>query len=319
MASRICAGIDVAKEKIDVACRPAGPSGTFIRDADGLTELGKQLVASGVTRVVLEASGGYEQLVLHTLHALGLQLVLVQPGRARHFAKSLGRYAKTDRIDAEVLAHMADVATDDLTPWQARSAAEVTLRSLVQRRQQLLVIADAEKKRLADEECSQVVRSIEEVLRTVLGQLRTMDQEIAALADGDAELGPKVAAMTDVRGVGQVTAVTLLSEVPELGQLSRTEVASLVGVAPLNRDSGGWSGKRYIHGGRARARCALYMAALSGVRHNDHLKAVYARLVQKGKPKKVAMVAVMRKLLIHLNGIVRGLRNPLPATATGGA
>ncbi len=314
MASGIFAGIDVAKEKVDVACRGKGPSGSYIRDVEHLTELGQQLVAVGVERVVLEASGGYEQLVLHTLHALGLQLLLVQPGRARHFAKSQGRYAKTDRIDAAILAKMAEVAMDDVPLWEPRSESEASLRSLVQRRHQLITMADAERKRLAAAEHPSVVQSMEAVLEVMQTQIEALEDEIDALATQAEDLVARVRTLDDVRGVGQITAVTLVTEVPELGRLSRGQVAAIVGVAPLNRDSGKHSGQRYIHGGRARARCCLYMAALAGIRHNPHLREYYKRLLEAGKLKKIALVAVMRKLLIHLNSLLRQLSSVTAGT-----
>jgi transposase len=311
----MCAGIDVSKGKVDVACRGKGPRGEYLRDVPGLTALGQELRKAGVTRVVLEASGGYEQLVLHTLHGCGLSLVLVQPGRARNFAKSIGRYAKTDAIDAAVLARMAEVTLGDAVPWVPRSSAAENLRSLVQRRLQLVVMLDAENKRLAAAEAPAVVQSLEEVRTILLAQITSLEGQIEDLSDHDVALEPKVRAMTEVRGVGRTTAVSLLTEVPELGRLSRGQAAAIVGVAPMNRDSGTWSGQRSIRGGRTRARCSLYMAALAGTRFNPHLKEHYERLVAAGKPKKVALVAVMRKLLLHLNGILRCLETQLQPAA----
>lgn len=317
MASAVFAGIDVSKAKVDVACRgEGGISGEFPRDVRGLEAMAAKLRESGVARAVVEASGGYELLVLQVLHAAGVPVVLIQPLRSRHFAKSVGRKAKTDAIDAAILAWMAEVAVEDSACWQPRTPAEAALRELVQRRQQLVVFIDAEKKRLAAAATEAVVESIGAVLQALSSQVKQLEGRIGALVEDSPAIRPKVEVLAGVRGVGTLTAVTLLTEVPELGTLSRREVAALVGVAPITRESGTWSGKRFIHAGRTRARNALYMAALAGIRHNDHLQDFYSRLVKRGKPKKVGLVAVMRKLLLHLNALLRSAAMPpTPAAA----
>jgi len=245
------------------------------------------------------------ELVLQVLFEAGLPIVLIQPARARHFAKSIGRYAKTDAIDAEVLARMAEVAVDGVALWKPRSEAEAHLRALILRRQQLLGFLDAERKRQSATQCKPVLASLDESVASLKRQIRDIDDQIDSLLKESSELRPKVEILTSVKGIGRLTAATLLTELPELGTLSRTEISALAGVAPMNRESGTWSGKRYIQGGRVRARNSLYMASLSAIQHNEHLREFFLRLVQRGKARKIALVAVMRKLLIHLNSLLR--------------
>lgn len=315
MATRVFVGIDVSKDKVDVACRGASGIGpVWERTESGLAALALELVAAGSCRVVLEASGGYERVVLDALFAAGVEVFMVQPARARHFAKSLGRYAKTDAIDASVLAHMAQVAVEGDEPWQPRQDDVEELRELVHRRDHLVAHIDAETKRLRAANLAVVARSIERVLDVLLQERAALEERIEKLGERSELLAPRFEALTSVAGVGLLSAAVLVAEVPELGTLPRNQIAALVGVAPMTRESGKWSGHRFIIGGRTRARCALYMAALAAIRWNDHLRAFYARLVAKGKPKKVALVAVMRKLIIHLNATLRAVTDT-PVTA----
>ncbi len=309
MATDVFVGIDIAKDKVDVFCRGTRIEGTWERTTRALGRLATKLAKAGASRVVVEASGGYEQDVLLALAEAGVTVYLVQPGRARHFARSLGQYAKTDTIDAKVLALMAEVAVEQTHPWRPPTKALSALRALVHRRDQLLAHIHSEQLRLRA--ASALIKpSIERVLELLYEERDAIGEQIELLVSSSDELEGKVDAMTSVCGVGVVTAASLLSEVPELGTLGRRQVAALVGVAPLARESGKWSGQRFIHGGRARARKALYMAAIVGMRRNAELKPFYERLVAAGKPKKVAIVAVMRKLLIHLNSLVRDSLEP---------
>lgn len=314
MATRVFIGIDVSKDKIDVSCRGGVQiAPVWKRTKEALAELVRTLRALGDCRVVLEASGGYERAVLDALWTAGVEAFMVQPDRARHFAKSLGRYAKTDSIDAGVLAHMAEVAVEREQPWRPREDDVEQLRQLVHRRDHLVAHIDAETKRLRAANMTAVRQSIERVLEVLREERTAFEDRIQKLGERSERLAPKLEALTSVSGVGLITAAVLIAEVPELGTLGRNQVAALVGVAPMTRESGKWSGHRFTIGGRTRARCALYMAALAAIRWNDHLRAFYARLVARGKLKKVALVAVMRKMLIHLNSNLRAVTDT-PAT-----
>lgn len=303
MAS-IGVGIDVSKDMLDVASSDGAVVLRVGNDAAGWSEILTQLSGLDVHRVVLEASGGYERDVLTALFAARLRVVLVQPIRARYFARALGRYAKTDAIDAAMLAKMALLATDNVPLWAPSEDAAADLKALVERRQQLLVWRDAEQKRLRL--ARPLVRGdLEASIETLTGLVRDLEARIDQLLASCPHLEAEVAVLEGVRGVGRVSAASLRVLLPELGTLTRTEVAALAGVAPLNRDSGQSSGHRYIHGGRDDVRHCLYMAALAATRWNPVIQAQYAHLVARGKRKKVALVACMRKLLIYLNSRMR--------------
>lgn len=315
MASGVGVGIDVSKAKVDVAVHEHGFVGTFAQTADGLAELAAILNSWDVHRVVLEASGGYEQAVLMALWEAGLPVVLVSPLRARHFARALSRYAKTDALDAGVLAHMAVVAVDDCPLWRPLQPEVAQLRGLVDRRSQIVDMVGAESKRLRHVH-PDARESIERVRRVLREEVKALDKAITAAITSSKALNNQAAVIRSVRGAGPQLAATLLSKMPELGQLTRGQIASLAGVAPVNRDSGTKTGQRYIRGGRKAVRNVLYMAALSATKWNEHLKAFYARLVARGKPKKVALIAVAHKLLVHLNSLMRAhLSQPTGAAA----
>jgi transposase len=297
-------GIDVSKDWLDVAATEVAAAWRVANSPDGLEGLVAQLAAWPVHRIVLEASGGYETLALDRLYAAGFAVVLVQPMRARHFARALGQYAKTDAIDAQVLARMAVLAVDDAPLWEPVAEQVADLKALVERRQQVLTQRDGEKKRLRFARA--IVRAdLERAVAELTAQVVALERRIDALVAAHGRLHADVAVLESVRGVGRVSAATLRVAVPELGTLTRQAVAALVGVAPMNRDSGGKSGRRYIRGGREAARQALYMAALAATRWNAVIKARYASLIAAGKKPKVALVACMRKLLIHLNSLLR--------------
>jgi transposase len=303
MANAVGIGIDVSKDKVDVASTD-GWSATYVQTPEGLKELAQAVQARKPHRVVLEASGGYERGPLVALYAAGCPVVLLEPARARAFARSQRKRAKTDPIDARVLGQMALVGVEEDPLWEPLEANLAALRDLVLRRQAVLRIIDEETKRRANAPAA-VLASITRVLEVVVSERRLLEKEIDALIASVVELKEKAEILEGVRGVGRTTAAVLLIAVPELGRLSRGSVASLVGLAPMNNESGTWTGKRRIQGGRVLARRALYMAALVATRHNPHIKAFYARLRAAGKPGKVALVACMRKLLIHLNNLVR--------------
>lgn len=305
-ASRVIyLGIDVAKARLDVVLQPTGEARQFANDPQGTVALRDGLAGQPVGLVVLEATGGYERLCAATLTVAGIPVAVVNPRQAREFARSMGQLAKTDRIDAALLAQLARVL--DQSPQRQRylaqppQAAQEELRVLVLRRRQLVDMRVAETHRL-----EHAIRYTGKSIRAVI---KTLDRQLAAIdADIDSHLRTHHAVarelLDSVKGVGPATIASLLAELPELGQVSGKRLSVLVGVAPLNCDSGQHRGQRHIWGGRPRVRTALYMATLSAVRCNPPLKVFYEQLLARGKPKKVAQVACMHKLLLTLNAML---------------
>jgi len=295
-------GIDVSQAQLDLAVRPGTQTGTMANDPDSLDRLVEQLVAQPPRLVIVEATGGLETPLVAALGAAGRPVAVVNPRQVRDFAKSLGRLAKTDRIDALVLAHFGEAVAPEPRRLPDESARQ--LHAVVVRRRQVIEMLVAEKNRLQ--------RTHASLRERVRQHIDWLDQDLAGL---DGELHDRLQAsplwrakddlLRSVPGVGAVTATTLLAELPELGQLNRKEIAALVGVVPFACDSGQHRGQRRIWGGRATVRQALYMAALSGIRFNPVLQRHYQHLRQAGKPAKVALVACMRKLLTILNALVR--------------
>jgi transposase len=298
-------GIDVSKAKVDVGLSCGEFLGSFKSTASGFRKLKRRLLKiDQPVRAVVEASGGYELPVLNTLYKAGIAVVLVHPLRARRFAQGMGRRTKTDKIDALSLATMAVFAVEKRPLWAPLSPELSELRDLVKTRNSMVQDRDAYKLRiLASLGRAKVM--LKRIAAALARQIKQADLAILVLIKSDSDLHKRYNVLIATSGVGPVTAATLLSKLPELGQLSRRQIAALAGVAPVTRESGVWSGRRFIQGGRSDVRRALYMAALSGVRSNSHLKKMYVRLVGAGKPKKVALVACMRKLLIHLNSNMR--------------
>lgn len=296
-------GIDVAKDRLDIAVRPTGDIWSVTNDAPGITDAVQRLARLHPKLVVLEATGGLQMPAAAALAAAGLPLAMVNPRQIRDFARATGRLAKTDRLDAQVLAHFAQGVSPTQHPLPDAQAQELT--ALVTRRHQVIEMLTAEKNRL------RVTRPYS-VRQRVQEHIRWLEQELGGL-DGDLDYAiresplwrEKDNLLRSVPGIGPVVSTTLLAELPELGTLSRHQIAALVGVAPLNRDSGRFRGKRMVWGGRARVRAALYMAALVATRYNATIKAFYQRLCGAGKAKKVALTACMRKLLIILNSMVK--------------
>jgi transposase len=307
-------GIDVAKDKVDVALSDGTYLGEYKQTKRGLAALVRQLPPDG--RAVVEASGGYEREVLQALHDGGVEVILIQPMRARHFARALGLLAKTDRIDAAVLALMAVQAVERHVRWQPPREAVARLRALVDTRRTLVQDRDVYALRIRAA-AGDALKALKRVGQTLTKEIKTLDAKIRRLAKQDDQLEADLQTLTATDGIGPVTATTLLAKLPELGTVNRREIAALVGVAPIARDSGKFIGRRYIFGGRADVRSVLYMATLVAVRFNDPIKAMYIRLLSRGKPKKVALVACMRKLLIHLNSELRRSRKPTPAASLG--
>lgn len=300
------AGIDVAKEHLDLALRQRGENAQterFANASDGIEALVRRLAEAAPQRIVLEATGGYERPVAAALGAVGLPVAVINPRQARQFARANGRLAKTDEIDARVLALFAERMRPEVRPLPDRD--QQAFSALVARRRQLLDMRTAERNRLGTASSKAVRRSIEAILTAIEEQLREAEDQLEEAVEKSPMWKEKAKLLQSVPGVGKSTAHALIAELPELGQANRREIAKLVGVAPLNRDSGIRRGQRTTWGGRASVRSTLYMAALVATRHNRRLKSFYHRLLDKGKAKKVALVAVMRKLLVILNTMIK--------------
>ena len=295
-------GIDVAKEMLDVALRPTGERWRVEHDAAGLEQLLARLQAPAPALIVLEATGGLELELVAALAAAALPVVVVNPRQVRDFARATGRLAKTDALDAAVLAHFAEAVRPPQRPLS--DAQTQTLRQLLTRRRQLVVMRVAEGQRLT--RAGAAVRpGIEAHLAWLEQQLSALEDELRQALQQSPVWRERDALLRSVPGVGEQLSLTLLAELPELGRLDRRQAAALVGVAPFNRDSGRMRGRRTIWGGRARVRAMLYMGALSASRHNPLIRAFYQRLLAAGKPKKVALTACMRKLLVILNAMLK--------------
>jgi len=300
-------GLDIAKAHLDVCAldQPHPVSRRFANRAQAHAALVSWLQQWPARHVVCEATGGYERRVVAALQQAQIPVSVVNPRHARDFARAQGRLAKTDRLDAHMLAQFGQRLQPPPTP--PRSAVQQQLAELVARRTQLRGLHRAEHNRLEHLQHPAVRRQLRAHLRSLERQIDQVDQWLDKLTHTTSELHKKVQCLRAVRGVGPITAITLLATVPELGTLNRRQVAALVGVAPLNRDSGLRRGHRLIAGGRAAARAALYMAALVAAFSNPRFKVFYQRLIAAGKAPKVALVAVMRKLIILLNQL---LKNP---------
>ena len=294
-------GIDVSKATLDIASLPDGESWTVTNDDQGLAELTPRLVARAPALVVLEATGGFEMLAAITLAKVGLPVAVVNPRQVRDFAKAMGRLAKTDALDAGMLADFARRVRPEPRPLPDEAAQ--LLESLLTRRRQIVEMLTAEKNRLGFAR-GPVKRDISQHIRWLEKRLADVDGDLQDAVAASPLYHAKAELLRSVPGVGQVTTLTLLATLPELGQLSRHQIAALVGVAPLNRDSGTRRGKRMVWGGRAPVRAVLYMATLVGLKHNPVLWGFYDRLRAAGKPFKVAATACMRKLLTILNAML---------------
>jgi transposase len=295
-------GIDVAKAWLDVAVRPSGAHWRVANTEAELPALVEQLRTLAPQLVVLEATGGYERNAVAALATAGLPVVVINPRQVRDFAKATGRLAKTDTLDAHVLAHFAEAVHPK--PRPLTDEATQRLAALLERRSQLVAMLTAEKNRR-----QQALESVRPLIETHVAWLEQaldqLTQDLDQLLHASPVWREREDLLRSVPGVGPILALTLLADLPELGTLEHKQLAALVGVAPLNRDSGSARGKRLIWGGRARVRSALYMSALSAVRYNPLLRAFWSRLREQGKPPKVALVACMHKLLTILNAMVK--------------
>jgi transposase len=306
MPESIVVGIDIAKHRFEAALGVGGRIEAFTNDDRGHEALIGRLAGVSVELIVLEATGGLERELACACQLAGFAVAIVNPRQARNFAKAMGYLAKTDRIDAQALAELALVLSRH--PERARfitvlpTAEQQVLQALVARRRQLVAMRVAEQQRLSMSHAA-ARKSIETLIVAIRAQIDEVEAELARHID--IHYTDLARLLSSARGVGPTTTSSLIADVPELGRLSRRAISALVGVAPFNRDSGQMRGKRTIFGGRAQVRRNLYMAALTAIRFNTVIKTFYHRLVEAGKPKKVAIVACMRKLLTILNAMVR--------------
>jgi len=301
--SRSVVGIDVAKDSWDMMILPEEKGGTFASDAKGLRQLLRQLPEAGTCLIVIEATGGYERKLVAELLQANHCVAVVNPRQVRDFARAMGILAKSDRLDARVIAMFGQ----HIQPRQLEKAPEnqAELEQLVVRRRQLIDLRTAESNRLELTTLKLIRKGIKKMIGQFNRQIEQIEGEIAKLIQADDEWRRKKDVLTSVIGVGEVTSVCLIAELPELGRLNRQEISALAGLAPFNRDSGKWKGKRSIWGGRASVRSVLYMAALSAKRWNPVIRQFAQRLEKAGKPFKVVITACMRKLLVILNTMVR--------------
>ncbi len=296
-------GIDVAKKHWDVHIAPAGVTLRCTADQAGLAQLLEAFRPHAPCLIVVEASGGFERRLAGDLLAAGHAVARVNPRQVRDFARGVGRLAKTDRIDAQILARFAEQVRP--RPWEKQPENRAEIEALVVRRRQLVQMAAVEKTRLHQAEKGPVRKSVSGVLDLLRAEIDVLDAELARWIEDDEDWSERARRLASVPGVGEVTSRTLVAELPELGKLDRQAIAALVGVAPLNRDSGEFRGRRMIWGGRASVRAALYMATLTARTYNPVIRRFAQKLEAAGKPFKLVMTACMRKLLVILNTMLR--------------
>lgn len=296
-------GIDVSKDKLDLAVDGQEGVFTFANDAAGITQLIERLRQSQPALIVVEATGGYERAVLNAALEADLPIARVQPGRVRHFAKAQGLLAKSDGIDAHLLALYARCLQPALS--EKRSKNQVELNALLVLRRQLINARTAHTNQMHIADSSFVRATLARLLRQIHDQIKKVDKKIVRLIDSDDDLADRRNLLLSVPGVGKTTAATLAAQLPELGKIDRCQIGALVGVAPYNRDSGKWTGKRSIFAGRPGVRSVLYMATISAIRCNPTIRQFAERLQKAGKMPKVVITACMRKLLTILNAIAR--------------
>ena len=295
-------GIDISKANLDVYLRPLGKTFQVANKETAISGLIEELQTYSLNLIVLEATGGLETELLIQLQAAQLPVALINPRQGRDFAKAAGKLAKTDAIDAQVLAHFGEALKPQVVAMESDSARQ--LKELISRRRQVVEIQTAEKNR-RDRSRGKALTDIEQHLEYLEQSLKKLNQEIEELTQSNQSWIEKVNLLKTIPGIGQVISTTLVSYLPELGQLTAKQISRLVGVAPINHDSGQHKGKRMINGGRAPVRASLYMGAVVAIRHNPIIKDFYERLLSRGKPKKLAITACVRKMLVILNAMVR--------------
>lgn len=301
--SRVFLGVDVSKDRLDVCRLPGGEVQQFANDSAGQAALVGWACSTGDCLVVVESTGGYERPALFALQDAGVAVALVNPRQVRDFAKGIGQLAKTDALDAAVLAEFARLV--DPPPTDPTSQKQRELDALVTRRRQLLETRVAERNRVGQTVDPFIRKTLDRMLKAVEREIKTIEDRIARLLQDDQSWKAKLELLMSTPGVGQTVAATLIAELPELGRLNRQEIAALVGVAPFARDSGRSRGKRSTWGGRRTVRSVLYMAALTARRCNPTIKAFAARLAARGKSFKAIQVACIRKLLVILNAMIK--------------
>ncbi|MEW6258256.1 MAG: IS110 family transposase [Pseudomonadota bacterium] len=311
MEQALFVGIDVSKDRLDVNVRPTGKAFTVARDGEGVAMLADRLRGLAPAAVVLEATGGFEQVVAAGLAAAGLPVAVVNPRQIRDFARAMGRLAKTDQVDAQVIALFAERVRPEIRPLPDEQAR--LLDDLVTRRRQVIEMIVAEGNRSRQFANRRLKKRIERHRAALQEELTEIERELDDTIRGTPIWRENEDLLTSVPGVGHTVARTLIAGLPELGRLDRRKIAALVGVAPFNRDSGTLRGRRTVWGGRASVRAALYMAALVASRRNPVIAAFYQRLIAAGKAKKLALTACMRKLLTILNASIRDRRPWQPA------
>ena len=297
-------GVDVSKTSLDLSFGQSDPARTILNEPQSIRRLVRELRDQSPTLIAMEATGGYERPLMHALLDVGLPVVRLNPLRVRRFAQSRGLLAKTDAIDARVIADFARLNADTLSVMQPIGETARMLRELTARRRQLVEQSVACKSQMEHVTLKPVRLSIDRTIKHLCKEIHQIEKLIQELIDKDAALQKRQQKLLTVKGIGPRVSRVLVSELPELGQLNRRKIAALVGVAPFNDDSGSHTGQRHIQGGRATVRAALYMTTLVAVRHDPILKARYEHLKQRGKPKKVALVACMRTMLNYLTSIL---------------
>jgi transposase len=296
-------GIDVAKKHLDVYVNSTGENYRIENNSHDIDKLITRLKSEKAEKVVLESTGGYESALVGELHAAGLTVAVVNPRQVRSFARATGRLAKTDSIDAEILACFGEAIKPKATPVCDKITNKI--KTLVRRRRQLMVMTQAEANHTEHVTDKAILNSIRRVRKTIEKELTWVDRQLEQVIQSSPIWQSKAELLSSMPGISDTTAAALLANLPELGTLNRREVAALVGVAPINRDSGTLRGKRMTGGGRACVRRALFMPTLVAIRHNPRIRKHYANLLANGKAKMTAVIACMRKLLITLNAMLR--------------
>ena len=310
-ASDIFVGIDISKSRLDVAIIPGDQSFTCPNNEAGIQKLVRRLQRLNPQTILLEATGGYEFLIVAALREAELPACFINPKLVRNFARGAGIAAKTDRLDAQVLALYASRMRPQPRPLPAAQQQE--LKHLLTRRRQLLDMIQMEKNRLDPTPSRRIAQSIQQTIKSLEDQLAALNRDIDDFFQQHPLWLQLEQTLTSALGIGHLTALILIAYLPELGRLNRKKIAALAGVAPFNRDSGQWRGQRHIEGGRSQLRKALYMPTLVATQRNPVIQAYYQRLLARGKAKKVALIACMRKLLTILNAMVRKLQSWCPS------
>jgi transposase len=304
-------GIDVSKDRLDVHVRPSGQAFVVTRDGKGLHELVERLRSVEPSLIAVEATGGFETVVAAAIAGAQLPLAVVNPAQVRHFAQAVGKRAKTDPIDAAVIARFAEAVKPE--PRALPDEAARLLAELVGRRSQIIEMLVAERQRDKRASAERVRKSLARHIKMLEKELPEVDRDIDSMVRGSPVWREKEDLLITFPGVARIITRNVLADLPELGRLTRREIASLVGIAPFTRQSGKWKGKSMIGGGRPSVRSALYMAALSAIRCNPVMREFYQRLLARDKPKMVALIAVARKVLTILNAMIRDNRPWQPA------